>query len=154
MKILVLVVGKRSTSWVQQGVDRYSRRIRGFLPLDEQRVRPVPFRGDLDRVCFEESRRVLKLLRAGDRLVLLDERGRGLDSLQFSTAVQNYSLAGCKRLVFCVGGPYGHGPQARAAADLSLSLSPMVMNHELARLLLYEQIYRALTIMNRHPYHH
>ncbi|MEA3333103.1 MAG: 23S rRNA (pseudouridine(1915)-N(3))-methyltransferase RlmH, partial [Pseudomonadota bacterium] len=86
--------------------------------------------------------------------LLLDERGRSMGSRDFAIFLQRLLESGHQNLVFFCGGPFGYDPSLRKAADHLVSLSPMTFPHELARLLLFEQLYRAMTIINNEPYHY
>ena len=102
-----------------------------------------------------EGERVMKKIDARDFVVLMCERGQSYTSERFASDVLCKSGdLGHGRLVFVIGGPFGHGEEVRARADVSLRLSEMVMNHRVARMVLLEQIYRAWTIVRGEPYHH
>ena len=119
--------------------------------IEEHSVRPERFRGDVEVVRRAEAER---LLAAGARaqLVALDERGETLSTEAFARLVDEGRRAG--RLAFALGGPYGHGAALRASAWRTVRLSELVLNHEVARVLLYEQLYRAMTLLEGVPYHH
>lgn len=102
----------------------------------------------------EEGERVLALLRPDDRPILLAENGTAYDSLQFSAMLGKLDASGPKKIIFIIGGPFGHSPELCAACKASLSLSPMTFPHELARVMLLEQIFRAQAIISNFPYHH
>ena len=101
----------------------------------------------------QEAAAILAALPAGAILAALDERGRGLDSAGFAERLAKWRDGGAGSLVFALGGADGHGPALLARADLSLSFGPMTWPHQLARVMLAEQIYRATTILSGHPYH-
>ncbi|MHA7774609.1 23S rRNA (pseudouridine(1915)-N(3))-methyltransferase RlmH [Roseibium sp. M-1] len=101
----------------------------------------------------EEARTLLQALAGGARLVVLDENGRHLTSPAFSGQLERWKDKGVPEVVFAIGGPDGHGPEALARADLKLALGAMTWPHQIARILLAEQIYRAMTIQSGHPYH-
>ena len=124
------------------------------MKLEERRLRPEPFRGDVTAVRAAEGRRILGALKAGDRLVALDERGATQSTEALSQWVDGATRTGVKRLVFAIGGPYGHSPEVREQAWKTLSLSGMVLNHEIARLVLVEQLYRVSTLLWGGKYHH
>lgn len=126
----------------------YSRRIRAFR-IEESLLKPEPFRGDIEAVRREEGKRLLASLARGERLVVLDERGELPTSEQFA----DWLRPGVD-LAFAIGGPYGHDPALRAQAWKVLALGRWVTNHELARVVLIEQLYRASTIVWGGSYHH
>lgn len=101
----------------------------------------------------EEAGALLKLLPGAARLVALDEHGKNMSSLQFSRTLENWKDVGVPDVVFAIGGADGHGPELVSRADLKLALGAMTWPHQIARILLAEQIYRAMTIQSGHPYH-
>jgi 23S rRNA (pseudouridine1915-N3)-methyltransferase len=153
MKLTLLTVGKGSPPWADGAVADYAKRIRRFGGIEEIVLKPEPFRGDVDAVRAAEGKRILGRVRPRDRLVALDERGLQHDSHAFAGLLQD-GLGSEGRCVFAMGGPYGHAPEVRAAAWRTVRLSTLVLNHQVARVLFYEQIYRAHTLLNGVPYHH
>ncbi len=101
-----------------------------------------------------EGELILRQLQAGDRVVLLDEHGKEMRSIEFSKYMENRMQTVSKRLVFIIGGPYGFSPDVYARADEKVSLSKMTFSHQMIRLIFVEQLYRAMTIMRGEPYHH
>ncbi len=154
MRVAVLTVGKGGNAWADAAVADYGKRIRHHLRLDEAFVKAERYRGDEAAVRAAEASRLRASLTERDRLVVLDERGEDLDTAGFTALVRDCQVGGAHRLVFAIGGPYGHDPALRASAWRTIRLSSLVLNHELARIVLYEQIYRALTLLAGHPYHH
>ena len=145
-------MGRSRCEWANEAVSDYTRRLRRYGGVSETSVRPEPFRGNEDAVRTAEAGRLLGNLPARCRLVTLDERGERLTSEGFSELVDEARQHGT--VVFALGGPYGHGAAARQAAWRTLRLSEFVLNHEVARVVLYEQLYRALTLLEGAPYHH
>jgi 23S rRNA (pseudouridine1915-N3)-methyltransferase len=97
---------------------------------------------------------VLKAISPGEYVITLDERGRLVTSEQMAELLAQAGEQGSPCLTFCIGGPFGHGPQVAARANDSISLSKCVMNHAVAHVVLAEQLYRAWTILRNEPYHH
>lgn len=153
MRVLVARVGKGRNRWADQAVLDYSRRIRQ-LRFEEALVKPVPFRGEVGVVQSQESDRLLAVVGSGERLVALDERGDLPTSQEFAAWIDGAAKAGCSGLVFAIGGPYGHAPLLRQRAWKTLALGRWVTNHELARVVLVEQLYRASTLLWGGSYHH
>lgn len=151
MKLAIVRVGDRSPAWADAACHDYGRRLRA--PIAELSVRAEPFRGDVDAVRAAESERVLARLTPRDRLVALDERGADPDADAFLDLYRQ-GLEAEGRLVFALGGAYGHHDRLRRAAWRTIRLSSLVLNHEVARVLLYEQIYRAWAREHNVPYHH
>jgi 23S rRNA (pseudouridine1915-N3)-methyltransferase len=135
----VLAVGKVRKGWVAEGVEIYRKRLSG-LALVELR----------DGGMAREAEAITGELRPGEQLVALCEEGQTYDSLAFARRLEG---SGSDRLAFVIGGADGLDPAIKAKATWRLSLSPMTFPHELARLLLLEQLYRALSIQQGGPYH-
>lgn len=153
MRVLLLRVGKGRNRWADAGFQDYAGRLRNFR-LEERLLPPARFQGDVDAVRREEGARLRRALRDGDRLIVLDERGDLPTTEAFSTWVVDAQRQSARRLVFAIGGPYGHDPTLRAEAWRVLALSRMVLNHELARVVLVEQLYRVSTLLWGGAYHH
>ena len=154
MKHRVVVVGKGGCRWADEAVADYTKRMRRFGGIDEVAVRSETFRGDVETVRTKEAERLLARVEARDRLIVLDERGVDLDTSGFVDLVQQCRMGGVPRMTFAIGGAYGHAPSTRDRAWRVVRVSSLVLNHELARVVLYEQIYRAWTIIQGIPYHH
>lgn len=148
----ILLVGKPRERWAQEAVDDYTRRLRRHGGVTEAVVRPEKFRGDVDGVRRAEGARLLDLVRPSERLIALDERGERQSTQEFRDLIEQGRQSG--PLVFAIGGAYGHDPTVRSAAWRCIRLSDMVLNHEIARVVLYEQLYRAMTLIAGVPYHH
>ncbi len=154
MKVVLLRVGRGGVKWADTAVEDYTRRFRTHLAWDEERIPTANFRGDIEAVRNEEGARILARIRDRDRLIALDERGEAPSTEGFAEWINGAAQAGVGRLVFAIGGPYGHSAAVRRAAWKTLSLSSMVTNHELARVFLAEQMYRASTLIWGGSYHH
>lgn len=154
MRLAILCVGKPSRGWPADAVQDYARRLRRWDGLDEAWVKPERFRGDIDAVRSAEGERLRSRVAPRDRLICIDERGEGITTEAFSDLIQASRLDGVGQLWFAIGGAYGHADQTRRAAHRTLQLSSMVLNHEVARVVLIEQIYRAYALLNGVPYHH
>lgn len=148
----IVRVGRGKTSWADQAVADYAKRLKRHGKLDEILVKPVPFKGDVDAVREKEAERLLKHVGPRDLLVALDERGDGLTSHAFADVVRDLNLEGT--VVFVIGGAYGLDVQVRKRSRRVLKLSDAVLNHEVARVVLFEQVYRAVTLLEGIPYHH
>jgi len=154
VKAVLLRVGKGRTRWADAAVEDYARRFRQRLPLEEVVLKPATHRGDVDVTRADEAERLLARLKPGDRVVALDERGRLETTEAFTGWIEAAAHDGVGRVVFLIGGPFGHGSAVRTRADHVLAFGRMVVNHELARVLLVEQLYRASTLMWGGNYHH
>lgn len=149
--ITIVAVGGKHDASLADGIATYGARLRTKLDII---WKLLPHRrGGEAEVRAAESRAIAAELAAGDIVVLLDERGEQYTSPAFAVALQHWQMSG-RRLVLVIGGAYGVGETLRERADAVVSLSPMVFPHQLVRLLLVEQLYRAQSILAGHPYHH
>jgi len=138
-RIRILAVGKGRKGWLSEGIDRYRKRLPGLEMLELR-----------DTGMAREAEAIRAAKRPDEKLVALTEEGRHFSSLAFAQALEG---SGSERLAFLIGGADGLDPAIKAEASWQLSLSPMTFPHELARLLLLEQLYRALSIQQGGPYH-
>lgn len=153
MSLRLVSFARKAPRWADDAVSDYARRLRRHGGLDEVHLKPARFSGDVDAVRADESGRLLALVGPRDRLVCLDERGDALGTEAFAALVDEGRQAGGD-LVFALGGPYGHDARARAASWRTIRLSSLVLNHQVARVLVVEQIYRAFSVLEGSPYHH
>ena len=149
--ITVLAIGNKHESWLLEGVERYSKRLQEPWKI-QWVLLPHSAREGLS-ARQDESERILDKLTHLDYVVLLDERGKEFDSPALSSALQAVLPSG-RRVVCIIGGAYGVDDELMARADLVWSLSPLVFPHQLVRLILVEQLYRAHTILASEKYHH
>lgn len=156
MDVVLLVVGRTKTGFVKDGLDEYLRRLRRYVPYSVAELPDVRNAGRLPREEQKEAegKLILDFLASSDHVALLDERGRQYTSVDYAARLQTVLASGKKRLVMVVGGPYGFPQQVYDRADELLSLSKMTFNHEMVRLFITEQVYRAMTILRNEPYHH
>ncbi|MBL3688122.1 23S rRNA (pseudouridine(1915)-N(3))-methyltransferase RlmH [Leucobacter zeae] len=147
----MLAVGKKHESWVQEGIGRYEKRLRKPFDATWQLLPHSSREGDAARA--EESERILAKLDRSAFVVLLDERGTNVDSPALAGRLQRAFDAG-RPVVVVVGGAYGVEDRVRERADFVWSLSKLVFPHQLVRLILAEQLYRAQEIAAGRPYHH
>lgn len=151
MSISILAIGKKHEDWVERGIERYSKRLQ--KPWDTK-WRLLPHSSfDGEQARQEESRRILADLSPSDYVVLLDERGEMVGSSQLATEVED-RIDHSQNIVFVIGGAYGVDQTLLDRANFCWSLSPLVFPHQLVRLILIEQLYRAQQINKNHPYHH
>lgn len=154
MKITVIAVGKTSTPEISRLIDGYLRRIGHYIGFEFVELPDVRGCRDSESQKRAEGDAILKRLTAADTVVLLDERGREMTSVEFARFLEGRMNAGIKRLVFIIGGPYGFSQEVYSRADRLLGLSQMTFTHEMVRLFFTEQVYRAMTILRGEPYHH
>lgn len=157
MKIIVLTIGKTQDSLMAQAIDRYASRITHYAPFQYIQLPDVKTgRGGVgaERQKEMEGQLLLQNIQPGDRVVLLDERGREYTSREFAALIDRSMVTLQRNLVFVIGGPYGFSADVYNRADSQIALSRMTLTHEMARLFFTEQIYRAFTIIRGEPYHH
>lgn len=154
MKITVIAVGKTSTPEISRLIDGYLRRIGHYIGFELVELPDARGCRDSESQKRDEGDAILKRLTAADTVVLLDERGREMTSVEFARFLEGRMNAGIKRLVFIIGGPYGFSQEVYSRADRLLGLSQMTFTHEMVRLFFTEQVYRAMTILRGEPYHH
>ncbi len=151
MPIRILAVGKKHESWVSDGIERYEKRLK--KPFTDSWVfLPHSAREGL-AARQEESERLLSRLSPSEYVILLDERGKMIDSPALSQRIIK-PLESSINVTFIIGGAYGVDDTVHQRADYIWSLSPLVFPHQLVRLLLLEQLYRAQEIAAGNPYHH
>ena len=149
MKITILSIGKKNEPWIQPGVFRFLERLRAPFAAEMVILPHSSFEGD--RARQEESERIFSRLSSDDFVMLLDERGKNLSSPELSDLIINHAN---KRIVFIIGGAYGVNETLRQKANIVWSLSNLVFPHQLVRLILAEQLYRAQEIHRGSQYHH
>jgi len=154
MKLVVVAVGERMPRWVDEGFADYARRFPRKARLTLAEVRPEK-RGPtrtVAQVLAGEARRIEAALPPGCRRVVLDERGRDVATPALARLLEGW-LAEGRDLAFLVGGPDGLDPALKRPGDLALRLSSLTLPHAIVRIVLAEQLYRALSILDNHPYH-
>jgi 23S rRNA (pseudouridine1915-N3)-methyltransferase len=156
MKIKLLVIGKTDDKNLQQLIDDYQKRL-GFYSKFELIV--IPDIKNAKNITENQQKEkegelILKQLDSSDELILLDEKGKQFRSVEFADLLQKKMNSGIKQLLFVVGGPYGFSDKLYKMANAKISLSKMTFSHQMVRLFMVEQLYRAFTILKNEPYHH
>lgn len=156
MVIELIVIGKTDSKEVASLVEMYARRVNFYCKFA---VTTLPDIRNTKNLSVKQQRTaegeaVLRRLSDGDYVVLLDERGDEMRSVEFAYWLQKRMNSGVKRLVLVIGGPYGFSEEVYKRSDARLSLSCMTFSHQIVRAIFAEQIYRAFTILNNEPYHH
>ncbi|MBR2866755.1 MAG: 23S rRNA (pseudouridine(1915)-N(3))-methyltransferase RlmH [Alistipes sp.] len=156
MNIELIVVGKTDMKEVEMLVAMYAKRLNHYVRFAITTIADVRntkklSEGEQKRL---EGEAILRLLTPSDYVMLLDEHGAELRSIEFADLVEKRMSAGIKRLVFLIGGPYGFSEAVYARANGKLSLSKMTFSHQIVRAIFLEQLYRAFTILKNEPYHH
>ncbi len=147
----IIAVGKKHEAWVLDGIERYEKRLKKPFDTEWVLLPHSPF--EADRARQEESRALLSRLKDDDFVVLLDERGKNIDSPALSSRL-TAELSRSRQIVVIIGGAYGVDDSVHARADFIWSLSNLVFPHQLVRLILIEQLYRAQEIVRGGGYHH
>lgn len=155
MRITLIEIGKTKDSFIREGVELFKRRVERYAPFQIETVPDLKNTRNMGmkEVQEKEGQLILRRVKDGDYLVLLDERGKEYNSIAFAEYLNG--LEGrISHLVFVIGGPYGFSENVYARADAQLSLSKLTFSHQLVRVLFMEQLYRAFTILKGEPYHH
>jgi 23S rRNA (pseudouridine1915-N3)-methyltransferase len=155
MKVKLLMVGKTSERYIDDGFYLYKKRISHYLSFEEQTIAGLKKTKNLSpaEVRSLEGELILKTLKSDDMVVLLDEKGSTFDSTGFADFFQKQMNAGAKQLVFVIGGAFGFSDKVYIRANQRVSLSSMTFSHQIIRLIFAEQFYRAMTILKNEPYH-
>lgn len=154
-KILILAIGQKQPVWVNAAVDDYLARFPADFKVELRELKAEARTGradDSERCRSAECERLLGACPSGHTLVALDERGRDWTTQQFAEQLRGWRDASAE-VSFAIGGPDGLDERVKRAARLQLRLSSLTLPHALARVLLCEQLYRAWSILSRHPYH-
>ena len=138
------------------GINDYLQRTKRYLAFDMEVIPELKNTKSLTEEVQKEKEGelILKALQPGDVVVLLDEGGKEMRSMEFADYMKRKMNTVNKRLVFVIGGPYGFSPKVYAAAQEKISLSRMTFSHQMVRLIFVEQLYRAMSILAGSPYHH
>jgi 23S rRNA (pseudouridine1915-N3)-methyltransferase len=154
VKLRLVAAGARLPAWVNAGFAEYARRLPPETPLELVEIAIVRKRaqGAAGRAIRDEGARMLKAAPPGAWVVALDVRGRAVDTAALAKWWAGRLRDG-RDVVFLIGGPDGLAPQCLERADERLALSPLTFPHGLARVLLAEQLYRAMSLLKGHPYH-
>ena len=139
-----------------QAIEEYIQRTKHYISFDMEVIPELRNTKNLteEQQKEKEGELIIKSLQPGDTVVLLDEHGKEMRSLDFADYMKRKLNTTNRRLVFIIGGPYGFSPAVYEAAQEKLSLSKMTFSHQMIRLIFVEQLYRAMSILNGSPYHH
>ena len=155
MKTNLILIGKTDNKHLQAGIEDYTNRISHYMPFT---ITVIPDIKNTKSLTMQQQREregdlILKSLQSSDTVVLLDEKGKEMRSVEFASWIEKIQQT-AHRLVLCIGGPYGFSQAVYDRANEKISLSKMTFSHQMVRLILTEQIYRACTIIKGEPYHH
>lgn len=156
MKIVLLMIGKTDACYWKEAMDEYRKRLAHYVPFETEVIPDVKHVKNSSEAQQKarEGELILKALQAGDVCVLLDEKGTEYTSVQFAAYLEKKMQTVPKRLVFVTGGSYGFGESVYEAVSERMSLSKMTFSHQMIRPVFVEQLYRAMTILRKEPYHH
>ena len=156
MKIHFWSVGKQHETYVKEGIETFTKRISHYYTVEWKLIPSVKNASvlSIDDLKKGESETILNLLKPDDILVVLDEKGKQLTSLQLAGLLQLNANKSTKNIIFLIGGAYGVDAKVIKRANHTWSLSQLVFPHQLVRLILAEQVYRACTIIRNEKYHH
>ena len=158
MNIKIITVGKLKEKYLRDGVQEYVKRLGAYahvelIEVPDEKIPNNPSLAEETLVKSKEGRKILDHVKQNDFMILLDVASREMDSVAFSQYIEKKMIDGYSTIVFVIGGSLGHGEDVLTRADFKLSFSPMTFPHQLMRLILVEQIYRAFKIMKNETYH-
>lgn len=156
LRIRFLWIGRTQEAYLREGLKIYQQRLQHYAHIVTEEIKPQQRWQSLPEIIRKqaETKALQERLLSGEQCILLDEQGQQLDSIGLSHWLENFHLQSVPQITFMVGGPYGVDREAFPQQTKQLSLSPMTFSHQMVRLILLEQVYRAFTILNGEPYHH
>jgi 23S rRNA (pseudouridine1915-N3)-methyltransferase len=156
MKLIFWTIGSKHESFVKDGIEMFSNRIDKYYSCEWKIVPPPKHAASMEQSILRdaESKVLLDAIDPVDYIILLDERGRMLDSPGLANIIKERALNGAKKIHFLIGGAFGVNDLLRKRADFVWQLSKLVFPHQIVRLILAEQVYRACTIIRGEKYHH
>lgn len=156
MKITLIFVGKTEDDFIKVGIEKYVSRLSHYIKLEIIEIKNIKTPKTISKENLKnlEYEQVAKCLSNDDTVYLFDENGKEYSSVGFSVFIKKSMVNSIKNLVFIVGGAYGFSEKLEQRANGKISLSKMTFTHQMVRLIIVEQIYRAFTIINNEPYHH
>ncbi len=156
MTIKLIAIGKTDSVSLQDLIKEYENRLKHYVKFELDIIPDIKNVKNLSETQQKEKEGelILKKLKATDILLLLDENGKQFGSVEFADFLQKKMNSGIKQLVLVIGGPYGFSDVVYAKAQAKISLSKMTFSHQMVRLFIIEQLYRAFTILKNEPYHH
>lgn len=154
MQLLIAAVGHRMPAWIEAGFQEYAKRLPADCRLVLKEIRPADRSSgrNAETLMAQEAQRIEAALPKGARLVALDERGKDWSTLQLAEHLSSWQRDG-RDVAFVIGGADGLAPDLKGKADTLLRLSSLTLPHGMVRVILAEQLYRAWSILQNHPYH-
>ncbi len=156
MKIKIVCIGKTGKSFLIDGENEYLNRLKHYVAIERIEIPDIKNAKKLsvDQIKTLEGKEILSKISSGEQLILLDEKGKDFTSEKFADFIQQKFNQGGKGIVFVIGGAYGFSKEVYDRSDSLLSLSKMTFSHQMIRMIFFEQVYRAMTILKGEPYHH
>ncbi len=155
MQLTIIMIGKTDKSYLKEGINEYIKRIKKHIKVELNIIPDIKNKQLSQKIRKQkEGELILSRLEKTDYVILLDEKGELKSSLEFARFLQNKMNISVKNLVFIIGGPYGFSHDIYKRSNGVIALSKMTFSHQMVRLILLEQIYRANTIIRGEPYHH
>ncbi|MBU2644289.1 23S rRNA (pseudouridine(1915)-N(3))-methyltransferase RlmH [bacterium] len=154
-KIRILCVGRKQETYLKSGIEIYRKKLKRYCEFELKTIREADYsRGMQAQWLNKEYQAIQTQLRPNTFLIACDETGISLSSVDFARQLEQITNQGQSKIDFIIGGPYGLPPEIKNQANLLFRLSAMTLTHQMVRLFLVEQIYRAFTILNGEKYHH
>lgn len=156
MQIKIIAIGKTDDKNIKALIDQYEKRLKHYVKFEWELIPDIKNAAKLSfqQQKDKEGELILQKITPSDYVVLLDENGNHYKSLAFSDWIQKKMNASTRTLVFVIGGPYGFSLSVYERSNELVSLSKMTFSHQMIRIFISEQIYRAFTILKNEPYHH
>ncbi|MBC91909.1 MAG: 23S rRNA (pseudouridine(1915)-N(3))-methyltransferase RlmH [Flavobacteriaceae bacterium] len=155
MEVILLSVNKTKDDSIEKLISNYSKKINHYVKFSTFEISKIKYtkKNKKEELKNKEGLEIKKFLKNEDICVLLDEKGKNVDSIQFSKLLNNYYCTNKKRLIFVVGGAYGFSDEIYSIFSDKISLSKMTFNHQIIKVFFCEQLYRANTILSNEKYH-
>lgn len=154
MKIKLITTGKTRELYLLEGLNIYLNRLKHYASIEYIELGDVKNTGNIDDIKTKENEQILKHISVSGHVILLDERGKEMSSIQFADFINQKQCSGIKNIIFIIGGAYGFTDKIWQRANHTISLSKMTFTHQMVRLIFLEQLYRAFTILKGEKYHH
>lgn len=156
MKIKLICVGKTGKKFLEEGEHEYIQRLKHYISFERIELPDIKQAKTLteEQIKVKEGDQIKAKIQPGEKVFLLDERGKEYSSEQFSVFLQKQFNQGGQGIVFVIGGPYGFSDEMYQLATGKISLSKMTFSHQMVRMFFVEQLYRSMTILKGEPYHH
>jgi 23S rRNA (pseudouridine1915-N3)-methyltransferase len=155
MNIKLVVVGKTEEKYLKEGIDIFEKRLKFYIPYEMIIIPSLKDTKNLSpqMVKEREGELIIKQVSKADKVILFDEMGEEFRSIEYANFLQKNMNAGIKTMCFVVGGAFGFSDEVYKIANLKIAMSKMTFSHQMIRLMIVEQLYRAFTILKNEPYH-